>query len=275
MAKFRKDKNLWMEFFNFLIKHKCTNLLNREIGVCLANNPNDLDFWRIAAYNEYENNLNVFVARGIFQKCLRMNKTNIEAYLEYFNFELKFVEKILERRNLLCKSEEQLTIINEVDENNKGKEGGNTDNTSDEVLNLKICEIIWNKALQAISTENKIDISLKFLRLLYQNKGKLGNNTKQLKNKILAALLEDKNEINKFNTDMAERNKISCFNAERFANYSDVFLLIEIFVVKLEKLYYTSQTGSEIDRKKVIMPAFFSLINSRGHSNFENSQVSI
>ena len=31
IAKFKKEKKIWLEFFNFLITHKCSNLLNKEI----------------------------------------------------------------------------------------------------------------------------------------------------------------------------------------------------------------------------------------------------
>jgi U3 small nucleolar RNA-associated protein 6 len=104
LIKFKKDESIWMEFFNFLIKHKCHNIINREIGSCLVNNPYNLDFWRIAAYNELENNSNFLSARNIFQKCLRLNKKNYEAHLDYFIFELKFVQKIVERRTMLSVS---------------------------------------------------------------------------------------------------------------------------------------------------------------------------
>lgn len=90
-----------MEFFNFLVKHKCHTILNKEIGACLLNHPYTLDFWRIAAYNEFENNSNSLAARNIFQKCLRINKRELDAHLDYFTFELKFVDRIMQRRNVL------------------------------------------------------------------------------------------------------------------------------------------------------------------------------
>ena len=101
MIKFTKDESIWIEFFNFLIRHKCHNILNKEIGLCLVNHPQNLDFWKIAAYNEFENNSNSLAARNLFQKCLRLNRDNVDAHLEYFIFELKFVEKIVERKNFL------------------------------------------------------------------------------------------------------------------------------------------------------------------------------
>ena len=99
LRKFRKDEMIWLEFFNFLIKHKCFNILNKEIGSCLVNNPKNIDFWKIAAYNEFENNLNTLAARNILQKCIRVNRRVLEANLEYFIFELKFVDKVYRRRS--------------------------------------------------------------------------------------------------------------------------------------------------------------------------------
>lgn len=101
LTKFKKDESIWMEFFNYLVKHKCHNVINREIGFCLVNHPYNLDFWRIAAYNEFENNSNFIASRNLMQKCIRINKNNYEAHLDYFTFELKFVQKIVERRHLL------------------------------------------------------------------------------------------------------------------------------------------------------------------------------
>ena len=84
-----------------MIKHKCNKILNKTIGQCISNFPNNLDFWKIGAYNEYENNNNALAARNLFLKCLRLNMNNIDAHIDYFIFELKFVEKIIKRRKLL------------------------------------------------------------------------------------------------------------------------------------------------------------------------------
>jgi U3 small nucleolar RNA-associated protein 6 len=101
LRKFEKDEELWIAFFQYLIKHKSYNILNKEMGHCLSIYPHNLLFWKIAAYNEFEYKNNALVARNYFQKSLRINKTNFEAYLDYFIFELKFIEKIIKRRSFL------------------------------------------------------------------------------------------------------------------------------------------------------------------------------
>jgi len=256
-----------MEFFNFLIKHKCANILNKEIGQCLATHPNNLNFWKIAAYNEYENNLNTFVARNLFQKCLRMNKENLQAYLDYFLFEIKFVEKILERRKILAsnKEEDKLKILVDANENNaeaekNAKEEAENSSVSDDVLNLKICEIIWRKALSAkLNNEDKISITLKFLKFLFQEKHKLGSNMKRLKQVMNQYLKENKEELMNFYSKIKKENEIcedysnnnGIVKEEDINSNLDVVISIQIFLIKLEKIYFNCKADKEIERVRV------------------------
>ncbi len=259
-----------MEFFNFLIKHKCANLLNKEIGQCLANHPNNLNFWKIAAYNEYENNLNTFAARNLFQKSLRMNRNNLQAFLDYFTFEIKFVEKILERRKILslAKEENKLKILanaEDADSNNKqeeaeknAKEEAENLSVSDDVLDLKICEIIWRKALSAkLTNENKVSLTLKFLKVLYQEKHMLGIHMKRLKQGMIFYLNEDKDELLKFALKTRSENE-TCTEPMDLTNEAaslsiqdQVVILIEVFLIKLEKIYNMSKAEKEVERVRV------------------------
>ena len=76
----------------------------------------EIIFWKIAAYHEYEDNLNFQNARNLFQKCIKLNPGNVEAYLEYFTFELIFAKNITERKNILSGKTE-----NDNDNNKKKK----------------------------------------------------------------------------------------------------------------------------------------------------------
>jgi hypothetical protein len=191
LNRFKKDELIWMEFFNYLLKHKCHGILNREIGNCLINHPHKLDFWRIAAYNEFENNFNTIAARNIFQKSLRLNKHNLEANLDYFVFELKFVEKIMQRRNLLLNNEKKnkKVFIDDLnEEENKKAEVVKIDkaeeNISDDILSLKVPEIIWHKAHENLKGFYKtVEIDLAFLSKLFKYGKNL--NYKRLKNVLL------------------------------------------------------------------------------------------
>ena len=81
LIKFGKNENIWMEYFNFLMNNNCINILNKEIGKCLIQNPTNINFWKIAVYNEFENNLNNLRARKLMQGCIRMNNKDLNAYL--------------------------------------------------------------------------------------------------------------------------------------------------------------------------------------------------
>jgi hypothetical protein len=159
--------------------------------VCLALHPQNLDFWKIAAYNEYENNFNSSNARNFFQKSLRINKNNLNAYLDYFTFELKFVQKINERKSLLeGKPEEKLTFQNEPLKKNKEPKPSILEE-SDEVLKLKIPQMIFNQTLEHFKTQNfkisKSDICIKFLSTLMKHT-KYNPNYKSLKKRIVEEL---------------------------------------------------------------------------------------
>ena len=122
LIKFNNNaENIWMEYFNFLLVNKCNDILNKEIGRCLTLHPTVISFWKIAAYHEYEDNLNFQNARSLLQKCIKFNPYNLEAYLEYFTFELIFAKNFIERKNILSgqnnennNAKKKMNIIDDV-----------------------------------------------------------------------------------------------------------------------------------------------------------------
>jgi U3 small nucleolar RNA-associated protein 6 len=42
IRKFNNSQEIWMEFFYFLIKNQCYNVINREVGKCLSLFPQNL-----------------------------------------------------------------------------------------------------------------------------------------------------------------------------------------------------------------------------------------
>jgi len=259
--KFKKDESIWIEFFNFLIKHKCHNILNKEIGFCLVNHPNNLDFWRIAAYNEFEYNSNSLAARNILQKCLRLNRDNIDAHLEYFIFELKFVEKVVDRRNILTGEDnsKKLSFINGTEDNIPTEEKNETSNSGDDVINLKVPEIIWIKTLlhfQNKDTNNCFfsEINFKFLSALMKYGKK--TNYKHLKNKILQKIKESKE--NDLDTDV----KIIYAKLEKYDNKN----LLKKSIIKFQKL-------AEINpqRKNFILSQMITLLEEKNR-NFSSEE---
>ena len=176
LIKFGKNENIWMEYFNFLMNNNCINILNKEIGKCLIQNPTNINFWKIAVYNEFENNLNNLRARKLMQGCIRMNNKDLNAYLEYFTFEIKFAEKISERKTIIKgnnNDNNKLKIVNDIikDDNIENEKLNTIDNiidkdnendkfqneNKDEISNLIIPELILNNAFDNIKPNKKED----------------------------------------------------------------------------------------------------------------------
>ena len=185
LIKFGKNENIWMEYFNFLMNNNCINILNKEIGKCLIQNPTNINFWKIAVYNEFENNLNNLRARKLMQGCIRMNNKDLNAYLEYFTFEIKFAEKISERKNIIKgnnNDNNKLKIVNDIikDDNMENEKLNTIDNiidkdyendkfqneNKDEISNLIIPELILNNAFDNIKPNKKEDIINFYLSFL-------------------------------------------------------------------------------------------------------------
>ena len=220
LIKFNKeDENIWMEYFNFLLVNKCNDILNKEIGRCLTLHPTNITFWKIAAYHEYEDNLNFQNARSLLQKCVKFNPINYEAYLEYFTFEIIFAKNYIERKDILSgkmkkenKAEKKkINIINDIneeklkmdiDEENekdktendvKQKEEGNNNQIKDLIIPKLIYEDTIDKL---INRENKnideiLEIHFGFLERLE----KYGNSSQLNYQKLEANIINNIKEI--------------------------------------------------------------------------------
>ena len=220
LIKFNKeDENIWMEYFNFLLVNKCNDILNKEIGRCLTLHPTNITFWKIAAYHEYEDNLNFQNARSLLQKCVKFNPINYEAYLEYFTFEIIFAKNYVERKDILSgkmkkenKAEKKkINIINDIneeklkmdiDEENekdktendvKQKEEGNNNQIKDLIIPKLIYEDTIDKL---INRENKnIDETLEIHFGFLERLEKYGNSSQLNYQKLEANIINNIKEI--------------------------------------------------------------------------------
>lgn len=183
LIKFNKNNdNIWMEYFNFLIVNKCNDILNKEIGRCLTMHPTKIIFWKIAAFHEYEDNLNFQNARNLLQKCIKLNPGNIDAYLEYFTFELIFAENMTQRKNILLGNAKQnkkdedknkkIVMLNDIitekekmdieeekkDEENKKDnkdDNANSELDNNDIKNLVIPEVIYDDSINKLINNKK------------------------------------------------------------------------------------------------------------------------
>ena len=205
------NENIWMEYFNFLIVNKCSDILNKEIGRCLTLHPTNINFWKIAAYHEYEDNLNFQNARSLLQKCIKFNQYNIDAYLEYFTFEIIFAKNFIERKDILLgktgKKEEKkkINIIDDINEEKRKMEikeekekkeenditkNENKDIDNNKIRDLIIPELIYEDTIKKLifnknkSKEDILKIHFGFLDRLEKYGNSKTINYKKLEDKI-------------------------------------------------------------------------------------------
>ena len=272
------DENIWMEYFNFLLVNKCNEILNKEIGRCLTLHPSKIIFWKIAAYHEYEDNLNFQNARNLLQKCIKFNQYNVEAYLEYFTFEIIFAKNFVERKDILSgkKTEEKketkkkINIINDINEEKEKMEIDEEKNDNDDIINnnndiiktevendkirdLVIPELIYDDCLQKlINGKNKkveeiLEIHFGFLERLEKYGSSKQINYQKLENKIMNNI---KNLINNY-----AQNSILCIDNE-------------IKMIKIKLLKYSKE--EVINRIKIVYKEFENNLFIEKYINYNN-----
>ena len=273
LIKFNKNnENIWMEYFNFLISNKCSDILNKEIGRCLTLHPTNINFWKIAAYHEYEDNLNFQNARSLLQKCIKFNQYNIQAYLEYFTFEIIFAKNFIERKDILLgkgeKKEEKkkINIINdvneekekmEIDEEKDKKEENdinkNKNIDNNKIRDLVIPELIYNDTIKKLidgknkNKEEILEVQFQFLDRLE----KYGN-SKQLNYKNL----EDK-ITNNINDIINNNQKDIIFNIDN-----------NIKLIKIKILNYSKE--EILNKIKIVFKEFENILFTEKYKNYFN-----
>ena len=271
LIKFNKyNEKIWMEYFNFLLVNKCNDILNKEIGRCITMYPTKIVYWKIAAYHEYEDNLNFQNARNLFQKCIKLNPGNLDAYLEYFTFELIFAENYTQRKNILSgnnikeekdnkSKKKKIAIVNDIkaekekmnedkeeeekNENNKNNDkntnnnGNNNNDNNNDIKNLIIPDVIYDDAITKLindKNKNKIDdlllIHFGFLERLEKYGTSENLNYKNLENKINNNIINILNNNNDKNELFLIDNHIKIIKI-KILKYSKEELLNKIKIV--------------------------------------------
>ena len=100
--KFKQNKMLWKEYLEFLVRTKSLQKLNRTVANALLIHPGTLDFWQIAAYAELDLKGNLFSSRNLMLQALRANDDSPKFHTAYLAFEVKFLSKLMQRRQILA-----------------------------------------------------------------------------------------------------------------------------------------------------------------------------
>lgn len=99
--KYKQNKLLWKEYLEFLTRIKSLQKLNRTVANALLTHPDTLDFWQIGAYAELELKGNLFSSRNLMLQALRANDKSSRFQIAYLEFEVRFLEKLMNRREIL------------------------------------------------------------------------------------------------------------------------------------------------------------------------------
>ena len=135
--KYKQNKLIWKEYLEFLTRVKSLQKLNRTVANALLVHPDTLDFWQIGAYAELELKGNLFSSRNLMLQALRANEESTEFQLAYLAFEVRFLEKIMHRREILTgkksldqdgklveSKDAELAFIDEEDQDGAGNPEG-------------------------------------------------------------------------------------------------------------------------------------------------------
>ncbi|WIA08040.1 hypothetical protein OEZ85_007510 [Tetradesmus obliquus] len=101
VRRFRSDLALWTAWLEFCRASSSNRRLGRVVGRALQVHPTEPGLWVYAAAWEFEANGNPGAARALMQQGLRMCRYSEKMWLDYFDMELMYVEKLVARRRIL------------------------------------------------------------------------------------------------------------------------------------------------------------------------------
>lgn len=101
LRKFSGDVDLWLQYFTWAESVGASKALSRAYARAIQLHPAKPVFWIRAATWELEDNTNVGAARILLQRAIRMNPELIQLWHEYFKLELRYLDKVKRRREIL------------------------------------------------------------------------------------------------------------------------------------------------------------------------------
>lgn len=103
--KHQNDLSLWFSFINFAKRRSMQPIIGKLYNRMLQIHSDKPQVWISAAKWAFESNT-LNAARVYFQRGFRSNPKSKELFLEYFRFELLYIEMILKRKQVLIKTED-------------------------------------------------------------------------------------------------------------------------------------------------------------------------
>lgn len=101
VRKYPGASELWSAYLRFAKKNGSVKLVYNVYSRLLQLQPRNVEAWLSAAKYEFENNANAKGARILLQRGLRFNAEDPKMWLQYAQFELTYIYKLLARRKVL------------------------------------------------------------------------------------------------------------------------------------------------------------------------------
>ena len=99
--RFKGDERLWLQWADYCERTGAAKRLGRVYAQALSMLPTCARLWVKAAAWEMDGRHNAGAARRLLQRGLRVNAAERSLWLAYFRFELLFLLRVSERRELL------------------------------------------------------------------------------------------------------------------------------------------------------------------------------
>ncbi|GMI04563.1 hypothetical protein TrRE_jg7787 [Triparma retinervis] len=101
LRKFKSDVSMWMQYIDFAKKNDSSKKLSRIYAEALQIHPHSVPLWLSSAEWEFFSNNNAKSARVVMQRALRTVPKSEDLWLQYFNLELHYVQRMRGRREIL------------------------------------------------------------------------------------------------------------------------------------------------------------------------------
>lgn len=102
---------MWQQYLGFCCATRSKKQFYKALSAALRFNPFELTLWRIGIQYEIEIGLNLWKARKLYIKALKMNPTKVDLWLEMFKFEIHFLSTLSLRQKAIQGHTEGINFI--------------------------------------------------------------------------------------------------------------------------------------------------------------------
>ena len=119
LRKYPSDMRLWGSYIDFCAHNKAERSGSHALGRALQLHPEQTPLWIFAARWELHTNKSLRSARGLFQRAIRTNPTELSVYVEYARLEL---DALLDITRLKEKQEKRRKELEEAEDEDEDEE---------------------------------------------------------------------------------------------------------------------------------------------------------